>query len=135
MVDLSLKEAQAIIKKAQEKANQLKVKVTVYIVDGSGYPVAFERMDGAGMITPDVARAKAFTAAALGTDVIEFMKPRDAMHLGALMNVSMGGSGLVFLNGGAAIKKGNAVVGGVGVSGATGEQDYECAKAGLTALA
>jgi len=132
MTNLTLEQAEAWIKKACAKATQLGVKVSVYVVDAGGNPVAFARMDGAGILTPDIARAKAYTAIAFKShskDITERMKDRPAAALG-LTQVS--GNRVVFLPGGVLHKRGEDIVGAVGVSGASSDQDHEC---GIEAIA
>ena len=64
MARLRLLECRGFIDAAFEKANQMGVPVSVAIVGPEGHLIALERMDDAGFITPDTARAKAFTMAA-----------------------------------------------------------------------
>jgi len=132
MTNLTLEQAEAWIKKACAKATQLGVKVSVYVVDAGGNPVAFARMDGAGILTPDIARAKAYTAIAFkshSTDITERMKDRPAAALGL---TQASGNKVVFLPGGVLHKRGEEIVGAVGVSGASSDQDHEC---GIEAIA
>lgn len=132
MANLTLEQAEAWIKKACAKATQLGVKVSVYVVDSGGNPVAFARMDGAGVLTPDIARAKAYTAIAFKShskDIAERMKDRPAAALGL---TQASGNRVVFLPGGVLAKKGEEIHGAVGVSGASSDQDHEC---GLDAIA
>ncbi len=126
MANLTLEQAEAWIRKACAKATQLGVKVSVCVVDAGGNPVASARMDGAGILSPDIARAKAYTAIAFGAhskEMAERMKDRPAAGLG-LTQVS--GNRIVLLAGGVLVKKGEEVLGAVGVSGATSDQDHEC---------
>jgi uncharacterized protein GlcG (DUF336 family) len=126
MTNLNLKQAEEWIAKACGKATQLGVKVSVVVVDAGGNPVAFARMDGAGILTPDIARGKAYTAIAFKShskDITERMKDRPAAALG-LTQVS--GNRIVFLPGGVIAKKGDEILGAVGVSGASSDQDHEC---------
>jgi uncharacterized protein GlcG (DUF336 family) len=126
MTNLTLEQAEGWIKKACGKATQLGVKVSVYVVDASGNPVAFARMDGAGILTPDIARAKAYTAIAFKShskDIAERMKDRPAAALGL---TQASGSRVVFLPGGVLHKRGEDILGAVGVSGASSDQDHEC---------
>jgi uncharacterized protein GlcG (DUF336 family) len=126
MSNLTLNQAEEWITKACAKAAQLGVKVSVVVVDHGGNPVAFARMDGAGILTPDIARGKAYTAIAFKShskDIAERMKERPAAALG-LTQVS--GGRIVFLPGGVLVKKGDEIVGAVGVSGASSDQDHEC---------
>jgi glc operon protein GlcG len=127
LADVTLEQAQAWIRKAHAKAAQLGVKVSASVVDSAGNPVASGRMDGAGILTSDIARAKAYTAIAFKShskEITERMKERPAAALG-LTQVS--GNRIVFLPGGALAKKGDEIIGAIGVSGASSDQDHECA--------
>ena len=89
-------------------------------------PVAFARMDGAGVLSPDIARGKAYTAVASKShskEMAERMKDRPAAGLG-LTQVS--GNRIVLLPGGVLARKGNEIIGAVGVSGASSDEDHEC---------
>ncbi|MDG6914581.1 MAG: heme-binding protein [Nitrososphaerota archaeon] len=127
MPDVTLAQAQEWIRKACAKAAQLGVKVSACVVDSAGNVVATARMDGAFIVSPDVARGKAYTAAAFranSKDMAERMKDRPVAAMG-LINAS--GNRLVLLPGGVVAKKGDDVIGAIGVSGATSDQDHECA--------
>jgi len=105
----------------------MNVKVSIFVVDASGIPVCFTRMDGAGILTPDIAKAKAYTAVAFKRntkDTAEGMKDR-ALAASSLMSVTQGKT--VILAGGVVVMKEGEVIGGIGVSGATSDQDHECA--------
>jgi uncharacterized protein GlcG (DUF336 family) len=126
MANLTLEQAEAWIKKAHAKATQLGVKVTVCVVDSGGNQVALARMDGAGILTPEIARAKAYTAIAFKShskDIAERMKERPAAALGL---TQASGNRVVFLPGGVLAKKDDEIIGAVGVSGASSDQDHEC---------
>jgi uncharacterized protein GlcG (DUF336 family) len=126
MADLTLEQAETWITKACAKAMQLGVKVSVCVVDAGGNLVALARMDGANIVSPDIARGKAYTAIAFKShskEMAERMKDRPAAGLG-LTQVS--GNRVVLLPGGVLAKKGDEIVGAVGVSGATSDQDHEC---------
>jgi uncharacterized protein GlcG (DUF336 family) len=126
MPTLTLEQAEAWIRKATAKADQLGVKVSVCVVDGGGNVVAVARMDGANILSPDIARGKAYTCVAFKSnskDMAERMKDRPAAAV-ALTQVS--GNRVVLLPGGVVVKKGDEVIGAVGVSGATSDQDHEC---------
>jgi uncharacterized protein GlcG (DUF336 family) len=131
MANLTLEQAEAWIKKARAKATQLGVKVSVVVVDAGGNPVALARMDGAGILSPDIARGKAYTAVAFkghSKEMAERMKDRPAAGLGL---TQASGNRVVLLPGGVLAKKGDEILGAVGVSGATSDQDHEC---GLEAI-
>jgi uncharacterized protein GlcG (DUF336 family) len=123
---ITLEQAQDWIKKACAKATQLGVKVSVVVVDAGGSPVALARMDGANILSPDIARAKAFTAAAFkvnSKDMAERMKDRPVAAIGLIQATA---HKLVLLPGGVVAKSGDEVIGAVGVSGATSDEDHEC---------
>ena len=133
MSTLTLEQAEAWIKKACAKATQIGVKVSVCVVDSGGHPIALARMDGANILSPDIARAKAFTAVAFkahSKEMAERMKDRPVAALG-LTQVS--GNRVVLLPGGVVAKIGEEIVGAVGVSGATSDQDHECGLEAVTA--
>ena len=126
MSNLTLKQAEELITKACAKASQLGVKVSVVVVDAGGNPVASARMDGAGILTPDIARGKAYTAIAFKShskDITERMKERPAAALGL---TQASGNRIVFLPGGVLAKREGEIIGAVGVSGASSDQDHEC---------
>jgi uncharacterized protein GlcG (DUF336 family) len=133
MANLTLEQAEAWIGKACAKATQLGVKVSVCVVDAGGNPVALARMDGANIVSPDIARGKAYTAIAFKShskEMAERMKDRPAAGLG-LTQVS--GNRVVLLPGGVLAKKGDEIIGAVGVSGATSDQDHECGMEAISA--
>lgn len=128
-VDLDL--ALRMTEVARTRAAALGALVSVAVVDGGGHLVAFTRMDGAEIAGPVLARDKAYTAVAhrCGTDELtELVSPGAAL---AGMNSADGGRYIAF-GGGVPLWSGDRVVGGLGVSGGTAEQDVEAA---LTALA
>ncbi len=129
---LTLDQADSIIKGAREKASELGIKVSIAVVDSGGHIVAQGRMDGARIITIDMSRGKAFTAVAFQSET-QALAERfgQNMFFGSGPDLSQGK--IVPLPGGVPIRQGEEVVGAVGVGGGSGEQDVECAKAGLTA--
>ncbi len=127
MAKLTLEEAEEWIKKVQRKANQLGVKVSVYIVDDSGIPVAFARMDGAPILGADIARAKAFTAAAFRKNTKDLHESWKERQIAASALMQVGAGKVAVLTGGVVAMKDGEVLGAIGVSGATSNQDHECA--------
>jgi len=105
----------------------------VAVVDGGGNLVAFQRMDGAEIAGPVLARDKAYTAVAhrCGThELTSQVSPGAAL---AGMNSADHGRYIAFA-GGLPLWDGDRVVGGVGVSGGTAEQDQAAAAAALDAF-
>lgn len=132
-MSVTLAEAQGIVQRAHEKARELGINVTVAVVDGGGLLVLLSRMDGATPLSPQVAEAKAVGAVMLhrdGAALAALAKDRPGFFSVAdrLVRVPMvPGLGSVL------VKRGTAVLGAVGVSGGSPEQDLDCAQAGLSA--
>jgi uncharacterized protein GlcG (DUF336 family) len=130
MTRLTVAECRAFIQAAAAKAADMGVPLSIAVVGPEGHLIALERMDGAGFITPDTARAKAYTAAAFrsmsprfsdGLVIQQWFKERNPQML---VNASVFTNGQVVASGGCApVFKGNEMVGAYGISGATGDQD------------
>jgi uncharacterized protein GlcG (DUF336 family) len=123
---LPLQIAQDMIEKAMRKAQQMNVRVSIFVVDSSGVPVAFVRMDGADIHTSDVARAKAYTAVAYSKNTMELVDEMRNNLLDASGLISVGRGNVVFIGGGVLAKHGDEIVGAIGVSGAEADQDHAC---------
>ena len=130
---LNLHDANVVIGRAQAKAKELGIRVTVAVVDEGGLLVALARMDGAPPLTPQIAEAKAVGAAMLhrdGASLGELAKDRPGFFsvVDRLVRVPIvPGLGSVL------IRRDGGVLGAVGVSGGRPEQDLECAEAGISA--
>jgi uncharacterized protein GlcG (DUF336 family) len=131
-VDIPLDAAQRILESVKETAHGLGVGVSMAIVDSGGNLKAFSRMDGAEQAGPTLAVDKAYTALAHRTATHQLA--RQAAPGGPLfgLHAAAGGRYIIF-GGGIPITVGGRVVGAVGVSGATVEQDVACAQAGVDA--
>ena len=129
---LTLDEALGVVARAQAKASDSGIRVTVAVVDEGGLLIALARMDGAPPLSPQVAEAKAVGAAMLyrdGAGLADLAKDRPGFFSVAdrLVRVPIvPGLGSVL------IRRDGKVLGAVGVSGGKPEQDLECAQAGLT---
>lgn len=127
--------AQALVQSVLESAAQLRLRVSVAVVDERGFDLLVVRGDGASWFTPDVARTKARTAAAFVRPSESLLELR-AAHPDLFVLL---GEGLPFsptpLPGGLPVQLGDRLVGGLGVSGATPDQDVELAVSALSALA
>ena len=131
-MSVTLDEAQAIVRRAHDKARQLGINVTVAIVDEGGLLILLSRMDGATPLSPQVAEAKAVGAVMLhrdGAALAALAKDRPAFFgvVDRLVRVP-----IVPGLGSLLVKRGAAVAGAVGVSGGSPEQDLECAEAGIS---
>ena len=129
---IAAKAAHAGVLAAVEKAEALGVAVNACIVDAGGHRIAFLRGDGAFLQSGKIARDKAATAAGFGA-------PTGALYEAlsgepAVLNGIAGQPGVALFRGGLPIAVGGEVIGGIGVSGASAEQDEICARAGLAAM-
>jgi uncharacterized protein GlcG (DUF336 family) len=124
--------AMKMVEAAVVKAKDLGTPQVVAVLDESGHLKAFCRMDGAPLISIEVVQKKAYTAL-LGMPSQEFYNfiKDDPALLAGVSSIP----GVVTFGGGLPIRIGDAVVGGIGVSGGTVEQDIACAQAGLDAIA
>jgi uncharacterized protein GlcG (DUF336 family) len=123
--------AEAVIEAAVAEARTIGVAVVIAITDPGGLLMAMRRMDGAPMLSIDVAADKAWTVAAFGQPTHWW---RDTIAEKPYMEALGGNNRLMPLPGGVPVSSGDRMVGAVGVSGATGEQDLAIAEAGASAL-
>jgi uncharacterized protein GlcG (DUF336 family) len=126
VVDLEL--ALAMCTAARARAELLDALVSVAVVDGGGHLVAFTRMDGAEIAGPVLAHDKAYTAVAHRIATAELTVPVAPGGELAGMNSADGGRYVCF-GGGLPFWSAGRVVGAVGVSGGTSDQDVRCAEA------
>ena len=122
-----------VLRAAAHKATAMGVPMVIAVVDESGVLKAFSRMDGAPMLSVDLATDKAYTAAAyrIATHVwFDFIKDDPPLLHGIVKTPR-----LIVFGGGYPIEVDGAVVGAIGVSGGHYKQDMEVAEAGLAALA
>ena len=125
--------ARAMIEAAERKAQEMGHPFAIAIVDDSGVLKAFSRMDGAALITVQVAQDKAYTAAGFGlaTDAWhEFVKDDPPLAMGAAPGIDR----LIVFGGGFPITIVGTTVGAIGVSGGHYTQDMDVAKAGLAVV-
>ena len=123
----TLANLQKLAKRAEEKAEQLGVPVVFAAVDQGGNLVLLQRMEGALLASVDIAAGKAYTASALKMATHELGQA--AGQSGPLYGIETAIPGkIVLFGGGFPYKVNGEVVGGVGVSGGTVEQDMEIAR-------
>jgi len=132
-MNITLKQAEKIITAAKEKSVEINTNMNISIVDSGANLVAFGRMDGAWLGSLDISMKKAKTARYfnMNTGVIgELSQPG-----GALYNIEHSNNGLVTFPGGVPIKDAKGeIIGAIGVSGSTIENDHIVAEAGAKAL-
>jgi uncharacterized protein GlcG (DUF336 family) len=130
---VTLEEARKVIGAAEKKAVAIGQPMNVAVADEGGNLVAHVRMDGAWMGSIDISIKKAFTARAFDIatkDLAPLAQPgRDFFGI----NTSNDGRIMIFA-GGIPLRRGGKVVGAVGVSGGSGEQDQAVAEAGAAAF-
>lgn len=130
--DIDLEAALRIVEAARKKAVELDTKMNIAVVDAGTNLRAFVRMDGAWLGSIDIAQKKARTARFFDMPtgaVGELSQPG-----GSLYNIEHSNGGLITFPGGIPIKNKNGeVVGAIGVSGSTVENDNAVAEAGVAA--
>ncbi|RBW70978.1 GlcG/HbpS family heme-binding protein [Bacillus taeanensis] len=137
VLKLELEEAKVMIEAAKKKSEEINVLETICIVDDGGHVIALERMNGARITGPEIAIAKAFTAAGHKRSTHLFNKEPNGPVLPG--NEAFGiqhmipGKFAVFVGGFPIVVNGE-VIGGIGVSGGNGEQDIAAGTAALQAL-
>ncbi len=134
MNDLSLEQAQAAVAAAVKKSAELGCKMDVAVVDAGANLKAFARMDGAWLGSIDIAVKKARTARFFDMDSGEIGKL--SQPGGPLYQIEHSNGGLISFPGGVPIRNAEGVVvGAIGVSGDTVENDHAVAAAGAAAAA
>ena len=127
---ISLQDAQRVVAGAVEWADANGLLLAVAVVDIGGHPVAMARMDGASILAGEVVVQKARLAAWLGRPTASAVDiGREWPHV-YLSFVSAAQGGIVLSKGGIPLMRGGTVVGAVGASGGSAEQDQACSEAG-----
>ena len=131
MIDLA--RAPLIVDKALAQGRTLGLPpLTVAVLDGSGCLVAFKREDGASLLRPEIAQAKAWGALGMGMGS-RALAQRAAVQPAFISAVNaLAGGRLIPVPGGVLIRSsGKSIIGAVGITGATSDQDEACAVAGI----
>lgn len=129
---LTTEAAQRMIRASHEKARELGVAVSTAIFDANGRLFAFGRMEDAHWISVEVSQSKAYTGALLRRDGPEVQKMAPATFAAIS---SLQPRGLLAAGSVTTLHEGDAVIAGIGCSGATDDQDGECARAARDAYA
>ena len=134
MADITLSQAERIVAEAVRKAEEIGTLMNIAVVDAGGNLKAFGRMDGAWLGSIDIAIKKARTARFFDMnsgDIGALSQPG-----GPLYNIEVSNGGLISFPGGIPLREeGGEVVGAIGVSGSSVENDHTVAEAGASALA
>lgn len=132
-MNITLKQAEAIIEKAKAKAIELDTKMNISVVDAGANQVAFVRMDGAWLGSADISLKKAKTARFFDMpsgEIGKLSQPGESLY-----NIEHSNGGLISFPGGVLVKdKDGNIIGAVGVSGSVVENDNAVAEAGASAI-
>ena len=132
--DISLTQARAAVDAAIDKSKEIGVKMDIAVVDAGANLKAFARMDDAWIGSIDIAQIKARTARFFNMPTGEIGKLSQPGQ--PLFNIEHSNDGLITFPGGVPIKDADGtVIGAIGVSGSTVEDDHAVADAGANAAA
>lgn len=126
---ITLEEAKALTEKIEKEAERRGKKAVIAVCNEQGNPVSVHVMDGAFLVSFNVAVKKAYTAAALKMSTMELsalVKPGETFY--GLQNDEK----LMIIGGGVPLKRNGKVVGGLGISGGTGEEDHSLCEYALS---
>ena len=130
MSTITLEQAKIIIAAAQAQAIEINKPITVTVVDAGGFIVATERMDGARPLTPSISASKAYTAAVMQRPTIMLRHWCKSQPEFFAQVSTMGHLPIVATEGGVTLRRDGIIMGGVGISGGTGDEDQHiCEKA------
>lgn len=130
---IDVEDARILIKGATDKAVEIGVPMCIAIVDESGNLVAFERMTGGKVTSTTIAIDKAYTAAGAKRATHDYGESSQPGKPAYGINSAIGGR-LMVVGGGLPVVVDGEVVGGIGISSGTPDQDRTCAQAGIDAL-
>lgn len=127
---LSIEDARLLIGGARRKAEAIAVPMCIAVCDESGNLIAFERMDGGKILSVTLAQNKAMTAAVSRNPTAFYNEKCVPGNLAFGIHTALEGR-FCIVGGGLPVTLGSTVVGGIGLSSGTPEQDIACAEAGL----
>ncbi len=132
MSDITMDQARAAIDAARNKSGEIDTKMNIAVVDAGANLKAFARMDGAWLGSIDIAIKKARTARYFDMNTGEIGKL--SQPGGALFNIEHSNGGLITFPGGIPIRQGDTIIGAIGVSGSSVENDHAVAEAGAATI-
>jgi uncharacterized protein GlcG (DUF336 family) len=130
--DISADQAHAVLMAAMNKAKEMSIKEDIAVVDAGGNLKAFIRMDGAWLGSIDIAIKKAKTARYFDMptgEVGKLSQPGKPLYM-----IEVSNHGLITFPGGVPIKQGDQIIGAIGASGTTVENDHAIAEAGANVI-
>lgn len=130
---ITLDSANKLIEKIEEEAKRRGKKAVIAVCGPDGNPIAVHVMDGAFLVSFDVATKKAYTSVAvkMSTKELSALAQPGETFYGV---DKMDGGKIVIFAGGVPLKVGDTIIGGLGISGGTGEEDHSLAEYGLSVL-
>ena len=132
-MELNLEAAKKVVAGAEAKAKAIGVPMNIAVVDVGGNLVSFERMDKAWLGSINIAINKAFTAVAFNMTTEDLGKASQPEQ--SLFGIHASNNGrLIIFGGGIPLRKGDELVGAIGVSGGAVTADIEVAEAGVKAF-
>ena len=130
---ITLGEAKAVIVAAERKAAEIGQPMNIAVADGGGNLIAHVRMDGAWLGSIDISIKKAYTSRAF--DIATKDLAEHSQSGGQFFGIHASNDGKIMIfAGGIPLKQDGKVVGAIGVSGGSGDQDHAVAEAGAAAL-
>ena len=132
MASLNLEEAESILAAAKAKVSEMGAKMSVSVVDPRGDLIAMFRVNGAPWRTPSISRGKAVAAACFGRPSGELTENAQSPVMRGLM--AMEGGHMIPGQGALPVYRSGELIGAVGASGGTGQQDEDAAQTGIESL-
>lgn len=130
---ITLDSAKRLIEAIEQEAQRRGKKAVIAVCGPDGNPIAVHVMDGAFLVSFDVAIKKAYTSVAVKMTTLELSAL--AQPGGTFYGLDKMDNGkIVIFGGGVPLKVGDTIIGGLGVSGGTGEEDHSLAEYGLSIL-
>jgi uncharacterized protein GlcG (DUF336 family) len=130
---VSLEDARRVIAAAEKKSREINQPMNVAVVDEGGNLVAHIRMDGAWIGSIDISQKKAYTSRAFDISTKDLAGHSQSGGQFFGIHASNNGKIMIFA-GGIPLKRNGKVVGAIGVSGGSGDQDHAVAEAGVVAF-
>lgn len=130
--NISTKAACIAVQAAVEKAAEIGIEINVSVVDSAAIEIAFLRMNNSFLPSMDIAKDKAYTAVGFGLPTSQWdgiLKGNTQLQAGLTARPRV-----VTFGGGLPIKEADELIGAIGVSGGSEEQDSICAQAGIDAI-
>lgn len=130
---VTLKDARRVIAAAEKQAGKIKQPMNIAVADAGGNLVAHVRMDGAWLGSIDISIKKAYTSRAF--DIATKDLAEHSQSGGQFFGIHASNEGRIMIfAGGIPLRRDGEVVGAIGVSGGSGEQDHAVAEAGAAAF-